>query len=75
MHLLVHDAAHVATWHVLCDHVQVLKRLERIVQLAHKSVVNLSLNLLLRDYEASQPVVSSFFHALHGVELAGPLAT
>ena len=74
MHLLVHNGAHVATWHVLGDHVQVLKRLERIVQLAHKFVVNLSLDLLLRDYEASQSVVGSFFHALHGVELAGPVA-
>ena len=74
MHLLIHNGAHVATWHVLGDHIQVLKRLERIVQLGHKFMVNLSLDLLLRDYEASQSVVGSFFHALHGVELAGPVA-
>ena len=37
-------------------------------------MVDLTLNLLFCYYEASQPVVSPFFHALHSIEFTSPVA-
>ena len=74
IHLLVNDRAHVAARAIVCHHVQIFEGLEGIVQLRHKPMVYLSLDLLLSDHKTSKPVVSPLFHALHRVKLAGTIS-
>ena len=50
--LLVHDFAHVTARAVICHHVELIESLKSIVELRHKLMVNLALDLLLSDYEA-----------------------
>lgn len=69
--LLVHNITHVTPRAVIRNHVQIFECLERIVDLGHKLVIDLSLNLFLRDHESCQAIVSSFLHTLHCVEFAG----
>jgi len=72
--LLVDDAAHVASWIIVCDHIQVLKGLERIVQFGHEAVINLALDFFLRNHESRQAIVGTFLHALHRIEESRALA-
>ena len=50
--LLVHDFTHVTARAVIGHHVQIVESLESIVELRHKLMVNLALDLLFSDYEA-----------------------
>ena len=49
----------------VCDQVQVVKSLERIMEFDDESVIDFALYFFLSDYEPSQPIISAFFHTLH----------
>ena len=68
--LLIDHVSHIARGTIICHHVEVLEGLEGIVQLGDKLMIDLTLNLLIGDHEPSQPIVSTFFHSLHCIELA-----
>ena len=50
--LLVHDFAHVTTWAVVCDHVEVVEGLESIVELCDKLMIDLALDFFFSNYKA-----------------------
>ena len=65
--LLIYHSSHVSSWTVVCDHVEILKSLEGVVELGHELMINLALDLFFSDDKSSQPIVGTFFHALHGI--------
>ncbi len=71
--LLVYNRSHITTRAIVSNHVQILECLECIVDLCHKSVIDLSLNLFFSNDESCQTIIGTLFHTLHRIKFASAL--